>query len=325
MSKVHLIHTLIEKMPSLKTQEERYELLQKYEKEYLLKRIVLFGYNPWVDFKLQTFVPRHMGKDFGMGISSFMHIFEEIIAGKLDTKEAQFSISMAFLHISKAEAPMFLQLVNQTLDLGLTLETINRVWPNSISAFPIREATKGSHTDFIDFPASLQTLSKGLRINVIVYEHTVQYRQKDGTPVDGFNMWDQQFINLAQGQNTVFDGHAVVAKDSKIVSTDNTAILEADGQDIRFIFWDVMRYDGFITGEDTRIGYNWRYNGLEHMMMLAIEKNPTPCYDILRAEMVGSIEQLNTAIKNYSAAVIKSLSSTWANGKTKDEIISFQK
>ena len=80
-------------------------------------------------------------------------------------------------------------------------------------------------------------------------------------------------------------------------------------------------YDGFIKGKDTRIGYNWRYNGLEHMMMLAYAKNPQPCYDILKAEMIGSSEQLSTAIKNYSKAVIKSLDDTWAHGESDDEII----
>jgi hypothetical protein len=61
------------------------------------------------------------------------------------------------------------------------------------------------------------------------------------------------------------------------------------------------------------------------MMMLAYAKNPQPCYDILKAEMVGSKEQLDTAIKNYSKAVIKSLEDTWTTGESDGEIISFQK
>ena len=61
------------------------------------------------------------------------------------------------------------------------------------------------------------------------------------------------------------------------------------------------------------------------MMMLAYAKNPEPCYDILKAEMVGSKEQLESTIKNYSKAVIKSLDNTWANGSTENEIISSQK
>jgi len=199
------------------------------------------------------------------------------------------------------------------------------VWPNSIHTYPLRVALESNYTKFDNFPASVQTVSEGLRINVIVYDGTVSFRQKDGTVIEGWKYWNQQFLNLAQGQNTVFDGHAVIAKNNKVAETDNAKVLEADIEDIRFIFWDVIRYDGFVHGEDTRIGYNWRYNGLEHMMMLAYAKNPEPCYDILKAEMVGSKEQLESTIKNYSKAVIKSLDSTWSDGSTENEIIFSQK
>lgn len=327
MSKVNLIPDLIHQLTVAKTQEEKYELVKKYEKETLVKRIIIFAYNPWIDFKLQTFKPKHSGKQFGMGISKFMHMFEEIIEGQLDPKDAEFGFNMAFLHIETNQAPVMLALINQTLDkqLGLTTETINRVWPNSIHTYPLRVALESNYTKFDNFPASVQTVSEGLRVNVIVYDGTVSFRQKDGTVIEGWNYWNQQFLNLAQGQNTVFDGHAVVAKNNKVAETSNAKVLEADIEDIRFIFWDVIRYDGFVHGEDTRIGYNWRYNGLEHMMMLAYAKNPQPCYDILKAEMVGSKEQLESTIKNYSKAVIKSLDNTWSNGSTENEIISSQK
>jgi len=325
MSKANLIPQIVESLQATQSQEKKLEIVKKYEKETLFKRIVLFAYNPWIDFKLQHFVPKHMGKQFGMGMSRFMHMFEELIEGQLDPKDAEFGFNMAFLHVNLEEAPILLGIINQTLDLGLEIETINKVWPDSISSYPIRTAKVLSYKNFDKFPASIQTVSKGLRINVIVTDNTVQYRQKDGSVIEGWEHWNEQFINLAQGQNTVFDGHAVIAKDNKISETDNTKVLESDIENVRFIFWDVIRYDGFISGEDNRIGYNWRYNGLEHMMMLAYAKNPQPCYDILKAEMVGSKEQLDTAIKNYSKAVIKSLDDTWSTGESDGEIISSQK
>jgi hypothetical protein len=325
MSKVNLIPKIVDSLQATQPQEKKLEIVKKYEKETLFKRIVLFAYNPWINFKLQHFVPKHMGKQFGMGMSRFMHMFDELIEGQLDPKDAEFGFNMAFLHVNLEEAPILLGIINQTLDLGLEIETINKVWPDSISSYPIRIAKVSSYKNFDKFPAAMQTVSKGLRINIIVTDETVQYRQKDGSIIEGWDHWNQQFINLAQGQNTVFDGHAVIAKDNKISETDNAKVLEADIEDIRFIFWDVIRYDGFISGKDNRIGYNWRYNGLEHMMMLAYAKNPQPCYDILKAEMIGSKEQLNTAIKNYSNAVIKSLDDTWSTGESDGEIISSQK
>jgi len=325
MSKINLIPDLIHQLTVLGTQEDKLILLQKYEKETLLKRVLVLAYNPWINFKLQHYVPRHSGKQYGMGLSRFMHVFDEINENKLTTKEAEFSFSMAFLHINTTDASLLLALITQTLDVGLELSTINAVWPNLITVYPLRTAHEADYTQFNTFPAAIQPCSTGLRVNIIVCDKLVSYRNKDGTVIDGWDQWDDQFVNLAQGQNTVFDGHALVASNSEIEETDNDKVIAADPTCIRFTLWDVIRYDGFIAGEDTRIGYNWRYNGLEHMMMLAMDKNPTPCYNMLKADMVGSADQLEAAINNYSKAVIKSLDSTWATGTSPYEIISYAK
>ena len=58
------------------------------------------------------------------------------------------------------------------------------------------------------------------------------------------------------------------------------------------------------------------------MMMLAIEKNPKPCYSAIEAEMVGSQEQLDATIKKLEyKCVVKCLSATWQHGDTDEEII----
>jgi hypothetical protein len=134
-------------------------------------------------------------------------------------------------------------------------------------------------------------------------------------------MYDEQFKNLAQGQSTVYDGHAVVADGPKIAETSNEKVLEAEPDKVKFILWDVIRYDGFIEGKDTRIGYNWRYNGLEHMCILAIEKNPQPCYSVLKAELVGSQEQLELTINKMGSCVVKSLEGTWKHGIDETQLI----
>ena len=177
---------------------------------------------------------------------------------------------------------MFLSLVRQELDLGLTIETINSVWENLIMKYPTEHCKFWRCSNTQNFPACVQPISKGLRVNVIVDEDTVSYRTKTGEIIEGWECWDEQFINLAQGQKTVLDGHAVVVNEKNdVTSEDNKEVLEADSESIRFVFWDAIRYDGFARGVDDRIGYNWRYNGIQHMMMLAMEKNP-PCYSAIQ-------------------------------------------
>ena len=323
MAKTNLIYNIVKSLQETDSQSEKQAILEKYKLEKMLERIVSIAYNPWIDFKMQDFETVKRGKDWGMGISKFLHIVDDMIDNKLDAEQRRFSCNMALTHMDSVEAPLFISIVKQELDLGLEIDTINAVWPGLIMQYPIRFATFGDTTDFQNFPACVQSLSLGLRVNVIVNNNTVSYRDKNGNVIEGWDCWNEQFINLAQGQETVFDGHAVaVDSDSKVTSNKNDEILNADPKTVRFRFWDAIRYDGFIRGKDTRIGYNWRYNGLEHMMMLAIEKNKQPCYMSLPTEIVGSQEQLDETVKRFkNKCVIKPLDSIWQHGDTNKEII----
>lgn len=322
MSKVHLLSKLITQVKAMHTQEEKFELLFTYRKEPIFKRIITIAYNPWHDFGMQDFAPKRLGKKFGMGIVKFLHILKDITDEKYTEKEKQFSCQMAMQHIDESEAELMVSLLRQDLDLGLELETINRVWPGLIMVYPISYPTPDIHTTFKSYPAAVQPISRGLRVNVIIHKDKVLYKNKLGEDISGWEMYDEQFMNLAQGQSTVFDGHAMEVNGIEIVETDNKKVLEADAENIRFVFWDVIRYDGFRNGEDTRIGYNWRYNGLEHMILLAMDKNTSPCYDAVKADLVGSDEQLELTVQKYqSKCVIKSLDSTWKHGIDPSQII----
>ena len=322
MSKVHLLSKLLTQVKAYNSQEEKFELLFTYRKEPIFKRIITIAYNPWINFEMQDFAPKRMGKQFGMGIVKFLHILTDIVDEKYTDKEKQFSCQMAMQHIDDRDAELMVSLLRQELDLGLELETINRVWPGLIMIYPISYPTSSDYTTFNSYPAAVQPVSRGLRVNVIIHKDKVLYKNKLGEDISGWEMYDEQFINLAQGQSTVFDGHAIVVNGTEIVETDNKKVLEADAENIRFVFWDVIRYDGFRNGEDTRIGYNWRYNGLEHMILLAMDKNTTPCYDTVKADLVGSNEQLELTVQKYqSKCVIKSLDSTWKHGIDPSQII----
>lgn len=322
MSKVHLLSKLLTQVKAYNSQEEKFELLFTYRKEPIFKRIITIAYNPWINFGMQDFAPKRMGKQYGMGIVKFLHILTDISDDKYTDKEKQFSCQMALTHIDQDEAELMVLLLRQELDLGLELETINRVWPGLIMIYPISMPTVGKQTTFESYPAAVQPISRGLRVNVIIHKDTVTYKNKLGEDITGWEMYDEQFMNLAQGQSTVFDGHAMEVNGTEIVETDNKKVLEADAENIRFVFWDVIRYDGFINGEDTRIGYNWRYNGIEHMILLAMDKNTAPCYDAVKADLVGSNEQLELTVQKYkSKCVIKSLDGTWTHGTDPTQII----
>ena len=57
------------------------------------------------------------------------------------------------------------------------------------------------------------------------------------------------------------------------------------------------------------------------MILLALDKVENPCYDVLKAEMIGSKEQLQSYASQNNQFVIKDMSGTWSHGDTDQELI----
>lgn len=325
MGKYVGIREIVDKLKSAKTQAEKREILEYYSYETLLKRVLHFTYNPLITFDMDDWNPKNKGIDYGIGMSKFMHVPDDIQQGKFTQEEAVFACEVALMRIAETEADIFIGMLKKDIGVDLDIATINSVWHNLILEYPIQESSNFSEEKLqsFEFPCVAQKMSTGLRVNIVVRSNSVEFRNKHGEILHNFDMYVEQFSNLAQNGNIVFDGHAVVVDDNmNIIGTDDLVVLAAKPENIRFILWDTIRYDGFVQGKDTRIGYNWRYNGLEHMMFLAIDKNPLPCYRASESKVISKIEeafQYAKQIKN--PIVLKNLSGTWRNGPTVEELI----
>lgn len=325
MGRTALVRIIADKIRSATNQAEKYEVLQQYSSESLFKRILSYANNPMINFNMDNWKPQHSGKQDGMGISKFMHVPEDIFQGKLDQEEAVFSANIALLHMNEQEVDLFIGMLKKDLDLGLDLETINDVWPGLIPQYPVQYPGKFTErkVESFEWPCVAQKLVGGYRVNIIVRGNSVEFRNQEGKVIHNFDHYVGEFGILAQSGSTVFDGVAVVVdEEMNVISTDDDIVLSARPENIRFILWDAIRYDGFVQGKDTRIGYNWRYNGLEHMMFLSIDKNPTPCYGLPENKVIDNISQaLEFSKQLKNDIVIKNFSGTWTNGISNDELI----
>ena len=326
MSRVGLTSKIAQSLTSAETQEEKLEILQKYQKETLIKRIVNFAYNPLITFDLNDYSPTNKGKQYGMGISKFMHVIEDINEGKYTREEAMFASNLVLQHISDDESNIFVGILKKNLGWGLEAKTISEVWPDLNVGYPIQYPMDFSPKIFQTFDnvCAVQKLYTGVRINVIVRGKGIRIVDEFGEDFDHLNQYHEQFANLAQHGDTIFDGAMmIVDSNNNIIEVeDQQEIIDADPNTVKFILWDAIRYDGFVNGTDTRIGYNWRYNGLEHMMFLAVEHNPYPCYTLPESKACADIAQIKQFQNDIDCdVVIKNLSGTWQSGTTTSELI----
>jgi hypothetical protein len=309
MSKIAMIRFIADKLIEAETQEEKQEVLQRYSDDTLFKKLLYYTYNPMIVFGMDEYNPQKtkFGVDGGMGISKFMHVADDLYQNKLDYQEATFACNLVLTHINVQEAELFLGMIKKDIGVGIEPETINKVWPDFIPTYPVQYATEYTSEleKSITFPAVCQPRYKGNRVNIIVRMNTVEFRDEQGKILTGFEEYGADFSHLAQNQATVFDG-----------CFKNTA------KGKRFVIWDVIRYDGFVKGSDNRLGYNWRFNGLEHMWLIAQEKTPKPCYKIAICNSVTSWSNARKAAKDIkSDIIVKNLDGTWQNGFVNDQLV----
>lgn len=324
MSRVGLTGKISLSIQEAETQEAKKEILLKYKNESLIKRIVNYAYNPLIDFGMENFEPKKTGKPDGMGLSKFMHVLDDVLDKKFDYNEAIFACNIALSYIHEAETDIFTGILTKKLNWGLEPETISSVWDDINLGYPIQYPSQWDLAQFKSYniPVVAQKLYNGLRINIKVRGDSISFIDKEGKTLHNFDSYGEQFLNLAQHGDTVFDGMALLVKDHKPVDVSSEEILSADVNDVKFVLWDAIRYDGFIQGKDNRIGYNWRANGLEHMMMLAIEKNPQPCYSMPANRVCANLDEIRKfAESNNCDVVVKNLSGTWRSGITTEELI----
>lgn len=324
MSNPSLTSKIFNSLKHATDDQERFEILERYKSDSLLKTIIQYMYNPLIDFGLERFIPQHMGKHHGMGISKFMKIPEEILENSLTTEESEYKCNLALMHMNDGEAEIFVNMVSKQDQYNLNIDLINDVWPGLVPRSLVLEPQiyNNKLATNIEYPAAVQKLSHGLRVIIIVRGNTVEFRNKEGQLLTQLDKFGHQFSILAQNGNVVFDGHAIkVDAEMNPIQASDEEILEAHEDNVRFFLWDVVKYDGYVKGFDNRMGYNWRFNGLEHMMFLSIEHNVTPCYGIAPQMVVGNIEQAIKFSKEQGGAVLKDLSSVWSSGPKEDHLI----
>jgi len=325
MNRIATIRRVADALTLATTQEEKLLILEKYEENSLIKMLVTFAYDPMLQFDMKDWTPLNAGKMHGMGIPRFMHLFEEILNNKYTTSEAKFACNLAVTHMNDQEVPIFVAIMKNECDWGLDADTINTVWNNLIKGYPVQCASEYTEENMknISFPCVVQQMMDGVRLNIIVRGEVVEFRSVSGEFIHTVDVCADQFKILTQSGTTVFDGCAVVVDDNmNVVGTTMNDIMSADVADIRFYLWDSIRHDGFVQHEDTRIGYNWRYNGIEHMMFLAADKNADPCYLITLSEVVADLDGVTKFMEsNNCDVIIKDFAGTWRDGITPFEVI----
>jgi hypothetical protein len=223
------------------------------------------------------------------------------------------------------------RIIGKDLKCGVSVSTVNTVWPNLIHEYPVMLCSKFEKklVDKITFPAIAQKKEDGMRFNAIVLDGKCEFRSRNGKEIMLLGNLEQEFVEMAAGKNLVFDGELLVANNDGVIQDRQTGngilnkankgtITEEQAAKVHAQLWDLIPYEEFVKGKSNDI-YVIRWDNL-----LAC---PTKSKKIHFVEtfFVNSLSAAQEIFEQYLAdgfegIILKDTRGLWEDKRTKQQI-----
>ena len=244
-------------------------------------------------------------------------------------------LSSVLGQLTEKDADVLSRVVTRDLRSGFSESTANKVWPNLIPVYPCMLCSTMDEKLLakIKFPAYFQMKLDGMRFNAIVRDNKVEYRSRNGKPLELFGILDDFFIRMAGGREYVYDGELLILdEDLKPLPRQiGNGILQraAKGKgtkeelrNVACVLWDVIDYDPFINGKKT-VPYETRFNCLKNQ----IKQDSESLIEIqlVDTHVINSMDEVQALYKQYLAAgqeggILKAMDASWEDGRSRQQI-----
>jgi len=292
----------------------------------LFKAVAVAAYSGDVNY----YVKKYDRSDTHTGAVTLSEALQRLSA--LSSRQRTGGAAQAFLtaldaDLSAADSEVLWRVIQRDLRCGVTATTANAIWPGLIYEHPYMRCSSFTKKNLarITFPCYSQTKADGLYVDIMVDEvGVVVYKTRSGETLDlnceGRDAYFRQFKGF------VFMGEAlVIAADGIGVLSrkEGNGILnssEADGNNVRFMLWDVVPMADFKKGA-TRIHYAARFNSLT----AAIRQMGCPEIRLTNTKVVNSVAEVVAHFKEEvgngeEGTVVKNTGALWKDGTSADQV-----
>ena len=227
------------------------------------------------------------------------------------------------------DAKVIERIIDKSLDCGIHTSTANAVWPGLIKEYPVMLCSPFEQrlVDKIKFPAMVNLKMDGMRANAIVREGKCEFRSRNGKEIQLLGNLEQEFIDLANGIDCVFDGELLVVRDGAILlrqegngilnKANKGTISANDATMVNMTVWDIIPYAYFVDGY-CPTPYSTRFATLQNMNL------PNKIH-LVEHNIVDDIETAQTIFQKYLAdgqegIILKDMNGPWEDKRSKGQI-----
>ena len=230
--------------------------------------------------------------------------------------------------LSSEDAEVFSRVIERDLKCGVSVKTINKVFPNTIYEHPYMRCSSFSEKSLakISFPCYSQVKMDGLYIDVVVNTDNVVYMTRSGQVKPEYNNTQTDSALIHHAENYVLMGEllAVDEHGDLMSRQDSNGYLNGDDIDssrIRLYLWDMVpQWDFFKERECTSLYAN-RLNLLSNTV-LKIQSDSVKMVETVVCENKDDILNHFRICREAGeeGTVIKDKSGHWKNGTSQQQI-----
>ena len=302
-----MILQILNELAATSSRLEKEAIIRREKDNTLLKRIYFLAYDPFTQFyirKIPAYNPaqEHQADSLDSVLDSLAMLSTRKVTGNAAIEH----LTKLLSSLIASDAQVIERIIGKDLKCGASDSTANKIWPGLVHEYPCMLASgyDDKLVAKIKWPAMAQLKMDGMRFNAIVKDGKCEFRSRNGKEVNLLGNLENEFIALAMGKNTVFDGELVVLSEDGMSYLDrqtgngilNKAVKGTITPDlatqVSATLWDIIPYEDF-QNSISKHAYRDRFELLEAMHL------DSGKIRIVSNEIVANLEEARTLFERY--------------------------
>ena len=329
-----MILQILNELASTSSRLEKEAIILREKDNELLKQVYFLAYDPFTQFyqrKIPKYTPNTnpVGDNLDWGMDQLVTMLaSRKVTGNAAIEHLQYVLE----NVSDKNALVLERIISKDLKCGASDSTANKIWPGLVHDYPCMLASGYDEklVAKIKWPAFAQLKMDGMRFNAIVKDGKCEFRTRNGKEVNLLGNLEAEFIALAAGNNTVFDGELVVMDEEDWQYLDrqtgngilNKAVKGTITPELAnrvcATLWDIIPYEDF-QNSISKHAYKHRFALLEAMHL------DSGKIRIVSNQIVANLEEARTLFERYLAEgqegiILKDSMGLWENKRSRGQI-----
>jgi ATP-dependent DNA ligase len=327
-------NNILESLAATSSRLEKEAILRKNRDDADLKQVFFLALNPMINFYIRKIPEYTPSREKGsLSLNQALSELNRFISRELTGNAAITHLQDILKSLKDGDALVIEKIIKRDLRCGVSEATANKIWKNLIPEYPVMLASGFDQkaVDKIKFPAVVQHKLDGMRFNAIVKDGKVEFRSRNGKPIDLLGELEQDFLQLFQlqpGKGIVYDGELLVKSAAGILDrkTGNGILNKAvkgtitkkEAMLVCATLWDIIPLDDF-KKEKSSFTYKERF-------YLALKDAKfTPRVGLVTSHEVKSLDEAQEIFQTYlergeEGIILKDLNAPWEAKRAKHQV-----